>query len=725
MFFLQMARILLCIPDRTSFIKEIDMATDPLFDISTPDSISSIMTLKKFFLPAAMACLFLVQASCLQAADPCQLEDILVTARGVESQICLTPGGTAVMEAQDLFQAQDPSVTHTLSQIPGVEKISDSAWGSEINIRGMGRNRVVFLIDGCRVNTATDINGRFGFINTNEIERIEVLKGPVSALYGSGAMGGVINIITKKGKFSTQTDTATTLGAVTGSNPKGFTAFGDTALNSKNFWIYAFGAKRDYDSYDTGSGNEQANSFFEDGNLSLKSGFKWNPENITEMNIQYSKGEDIGIPGKGLALPVGPTVTYPDSHRTLIRLAHHISPVSPVLSQSDLTLFYQEIERDVTMEFPEGSSMDSIKPWGLHETLGAKWQNVLHLGSHNLVTGLDVWSWAMETSREKTLASGLIGIDTPLADARQTSAGFFMEDDMDITQSIILNLGGRMDYIKTKSDELYDWIVPPSSAIIPTLKRTAQSNWDTSWDAHAGLTWRPASDWSMTLLTAAAYRAPDLMERYKYLAFSGGEIYGNPDLDPERSWFFEYGLHYRAGKLSLSGAVYANFLKDMITEELVSGTTNIYQMENVNKARLLGGELEAAYHMDKWRVFATLAYTRGTDETNDTDLAFVPPLNGMAGIAHNDKGPGLWGEVNLKWAAKQDKIAAGETQTPGWATVNARAGYRFTIVQTRHEFMIGLDNIFDVDYANHLSTSRGIELSEPGFNALAAWKMEF
>jgi hemoglobin/transferrin/lactoferrin receptor protein len=699
------------------------MAPDPLFDISTPDA-SPITILKKLFLPVAMAFLFLLQASYLQAADPCQLEDILVTARGVESQICLTPGGTAVMEAQDLFHAQDPSVTHTLSQIPGVEKLSDSAWGSEINIRGMGRNRVVFLIDGCRVNTATDINGRFGFINPNEIERIEVLKGPVSALYGSGAMGGVINIITKKGKFSTQTDTATTLGVVTGSNPKGFTTFWDTALNSKNFWIYAFGAKRDYDAYDTGSGNEQANSFFEDGNLSLKSGFKWNPENITEMNIQYSKGEDIGIPGKGLALPVGPTITYPDSHRTLVSLTHHISPVSPVLAQSDLTLFYQEIERDVDMEFPESSAMDSIKPWGLHETLGAKWQNVLNLGSHSLVTGLDIWSWAMETSREKNFASGLTGIDTPLADARQTSAGFFMEDDMDITQSILLNLGGRIDYIKTKSDELYDWIVPPSPAMIPKLKRNAQSNSDTSWDAHAGLTWRPASDWSMTLLTAAAYRAPDLMERYKYLAFSGGEIYGNPDLDPERSWFFEYGLHYRTSNLRLSGAVYANFLKDMITEELNSGTTNVYQMENVNKARLLGGELEAEYHMDKWRVFATLAYTRGTDETNDT-LAFVPPLNGMAGIGHNDKGDGLWGEVNLKWAAKQDKIAAGETQTPGWATVNARAGYRFTIRQTRHELMIGLDNIFDVDYANHLSTSRGIELSEPGFNALAAWKMEF
>nr|NJM04941.1 Plug domain-containing protein [Desulfobacula sp.] len=71
-----------------------------------------------------------------------------------------------------------------------MKKTSDSPWGSDINIRGLGRNNVLFLIDGCRVNTATDINARFGLVNPQDIERVEVIKGPVSALYGWGRHGG-------------------------------------------------------------------------------------------------------------------------------------------------------------------------------------------------------------------------------------------------------------------------------------------------------------------------------------------------------------------------------------------------------------------------------------------------------------------------------------------------------------------------------------------------------
>ncbi|MDD9301386.1 MAG: TonB-dependent receptor [Desulfobacter sp.] len=235
------------------------------------------------------ACLVLIQAMPLLASECYTLADILVTARGKDSSVCLTPGGTAVMESQDIFQAQDPSITNTLTQIPGVEKSSDSAWGSAVNIRGLGREQVVFLIDGTRVNTATDINARFGLINPNEIQRVEVLKGPISSLYGSGTMGGVINIITRKGTFSDQTRTSSTIGGSTGLNPQGFSAFGQTALNSKNFWIYAFGGRRDYDPYETGKGTVQDHSFFADDTLGLKSAVKWNPANLTQINIQYTK----------------------------------------------------------------------------------------------------------------------------------------------------------------------------------------------------------------------------------------------------------------------------------------------------------------------------------------------------------------------------------------------------------------------------------------------------
>jgi len=654
------------------------------------------------------------------------IDDTLITARGVESRVSQTPGGTAVMGNDLLYQAQDPSITNTLARIPGVEKSSDSAWGSAVNIRGLGRNRVVFLIDGCRVNTATDVNAQFGFINPNEIERIEVLKGPVSALYGSGAMGGVVNVITKKGSFTEETATKTTLGAGYGSNPEGVTAFFDTMVNSKRFWIYGFGGKRDYDSYENGAGQTQSNSQFDDYNGSLKAGVKWNEMNITDINIQYLKGRDIGIPGKGMALPAGPEISYPDTDRTLVSLTHRFTPENSRLAESDLNLYYQEIDRNVVMDFPDGASMDTIKPSANHKTWGAKWQNVIDFASHGLVTGLDVWSWDIESIREKNLANGRTGIDTPLADARQISAGFFLEDDMPLGRGVTLNLGGRLDYIQAESDELYNWITPPVPAIAKTLKREARDDSDMSWDAHAGITWNISSPWSMTFLGAFSYRAPDLMDRYKYIAFSGGETYGNPDLDPERSSFLEYGLHYRRAGFSLSGSLYANYLKDMIAEKLADTAANVYQMENINEARIYGGELEARFRpAGAWELYASLAYTRGTDETDDTDLAFIPPLNGLVGAGYNTAGHGFWADGNLTWAGRQDKVAPGAQETPGWATVNAKAGYRFILAGIDHDLMVGVDNIFDVQYANHLSTSRGVLLAEPGVNVYMAYKVSF
>ncbi|MDD9301388.1 MAG: TonB-dependent receptor [Desulfobacter sp.] len=164
----------------------------------------------------------------------------------------------------------------------------------------------------------------------------------------------------------------------------------------------------------------------------------------------------------------------------------------------------------------------------------------------------------------------------------------------------------------------------------------------------------------------------------------------------------------------------------MITEALVPGSATVYQMENLNKARLLGGELDVQYRpFGLWQLYANIAYTRGTNETDNTDLSFIPPLNGLAGMGYNKNSPGLWGDINLTWAAHQNKVSSEETRTPGWATVNLKAGYRFLIGKTHHDLVLGIDNLLDKAYANHLSTSRGVELSEPGFNAYLAWKMTF
>jgi hemoglobin/transferrin/lactoferrin receptor protein len=668
--------------------------------------------------------LILLQGAAGLAAEDNAMEEIIVTARGVESTISQTPGGAALLESQDLFQSRDASVSNTLRKIPGVEKSSDSAWGSAINIRGLGRNRVVFLIDGSRVNTATDVNAQLGFINPDEVERIEVLKGPISSLYGSGSMGGVVNVITKKGGFAPETGFTANTGASLGTNAKGYSVFADTSVRSRDYWVYAFASKRGFDSYVDGDGQTVDNSQFEDHSLSLRSGFRWNDAAVTEINLQYMEGEDIGIPGRGLALPAGPEISYPQTDRTLASLTHTLTPGQPAWSESHLNLYFQEIDRNVLMDFPPGAPLDTILPSALHITWGAKWQNVFNSGSHGVVAGLDAWSWEIESSREKNFSSGMTGVDTPLADASQVSVGVFIEDDISLSPDWTLNLGGRLDHLETRSDELYNWIMPPAPSIPQVKIRDAESTDDLSWNAHAGLTWNTSTPWTTTWLAAAAYRAPDLLELYKYIAFAGGEIFGNPELDPERSYFAEWGLHYRERPFQLSASIYANFLEDLITEAFIGD--GVYRMENVDEAEIFGAELGVEWDFkDRWTAYATASYSEGKNKTDKAYLPFIPPLNGSLGIAFDSGDSGPWFDLNLDWANRQDKVAPGETETPGWVTVNARAGYRFRAGRVGQELMLGVDNLFDEQYTNHLSTSRNVLLAEPGFNAYAAWKMVF
>ncbi|GBC61461.1 TonB-dependent receptor [Desulfonema ishimotonii] len=655
-----------------------------------------------------------------------RLDEVVVTARGTDSRISQTPGGVGVIDADVVSEQQPMSLTNATRRIPGVEKSSDSAWGSAINIRGLGRNSVIFLIDGCRVNTATDINAQFGLVNPSDIERIEVLKGPVSALYGSGSIGGVVNVITKKGRF---TETPQWHGETALSytdNPEGVGTYGNLSFNSPDRWAFASGSYRDHDSYEAGDGDAVANSQFRDSHAKAGAGVKWNALNVTELQGQYSEARGVGIPGKGLSLPSGPDVTYTRTSLALLSLTHTFTPEGLSLAESKLSLFYQKIQRQVRIDhFPAAFPLTENRPGADHETWGLKWQNRFDLGTHTLVAGTDIWNWEIgDSGRYKTLKNGLTGEDSSLGDVEQFSGGIFAEDDWQLSERFVLNIGGRADYIEAESNDLYNWTDPPTPSIPISLRREGDTYDDVSWNAHAGLTWNLLPRWSMTFISASSYRAPDLMDRFKYISLGGGiELFGNPDLDPERSLFFEYGLHYNTRNLRFTASAYANYLDDLITEKVISDT--VHRMENVDEAEIYGAEFDVEwFFLPGWAAYANVAVTDGEDTTTDEDLPFIPPLNGLVGVRY-DHSAGFWGSLELEWAAKQDDVPSGRMESGSWETMNVRAGYRFPMGKTRQEIMVGVDNLFDKEYRNYLSTSRDIELKEPGISFLAAWKMRF
>ncbi|WP_319524014.1 TonB-dependent receptor [uncultured Desulfosarcina sp.] len=655
------------------------------------------------------------------------LEPIVVTARGTACPVSLTPGGVGVVDEEEIERVQPVSITDVTERIPGVEKTSDSPWGSDINIRGLGRNNVIFLVDGFRVNTATDINARFGLVNPDDIERIEVLKGPFSALYGSGSMGGVVNVITRKGGYSDDLRKSGQIKISGASNPQGAGVYAFGAGESSRGWLTAAGAYRDYDDREAADHDTIHNSGFRDDYAKLAGGFRWNDANETTVNFQQMEGHEVGIPGKGLSLPEGPDATYPRTSRVLYALTHAFAPDASRLTESKIDLYLQEIQRRVRLDnFPATMPLERLEPGADHRTLGLKWTNRIDLGAHRSTLGIDLWQWEVDgTERYRYFKNGLTGIDSSLGEVSQLDGGCFMEDDWRFSERVVLNIGGRLDFSHVKSDDLYNWIEPPSALITPTLKREGETTDDVSWQGHLGMTWQFADQWSATAIAASSYRPPDLMDRFKYINLgSGVELFGNPDLDPERSSFFETGLHYVSGRLRFSASAYANFLKDLIAEAAVSDT--VRQMENVNRAEIFGGEMLTEWRIaDRWSARADISYTHGRNKTEDEPLSYVAPLNGHVALRHGSIADGKWWvEAELAWAAEQDRVPDDQETVPGWQTVNLSAAYRFDLFGRVNTLNAAVTNLLDEEYRNALSTSRGILLEEPGIGFQCSWKID-
>ena len=141
------------------------------------------------------------------AAEPTQLEEVVVTASGFEQRITQAPASISVIPRAEIEETRATSIDEILTSVEGVDVGAPvgKTGGQTINIRGMGSDYTLILIDGRRQNTAGSVtpNG-FGETSTSflppvsAIDRIEVVRGPVATLYGSDAMGGVVNIITRK-----------------------------------------------------------------------------------------------------------------------------------------------------------------------------------------------------------------------------------------------------------------------------------------------------------------------------------------------------------------------------------------------------------------------------------------------------------------------------------------------------------------------------------------------
>jgi hemoglobin/transferrin/lactoferrin receptor protein len=596
---------------------------------------------------------------------------------------------------------------------------------------------VVILLNGKRLNTATDMNARLGFINPADVERIEVLKGPISALYGSGSIGGVVNIITRKGDFSEKLTPHGSLAASGSTNPGGADAYGAFSLAGPKAWGFVSAASRDFGNTYGGRDSRVYNSEFSDKQgramLALR---PWEALTFTLEGMK-SRGDDIGIPGGVSSMPALAKVTYSSSEFSLVSFAAGLELNREYLKSLEADIYYTENKRRVLVDqvpVPPASPYPvELRPSADHETWGGKIQALFEAGGHTLASGADFWTWAVESSRYRHMRNpnpppGRVARfhDQPTPSAEQLSLGLFAEDDWKLNDAFTLNLGLRLDHLNTEADPLYD--VRPNfgtggSTVFRELNGKTDEN-DLGWHLHAGLTWKMAGAWSQSLLLASGYRAADVMERFKYINLGNNvELFGNPDLDPERSLYAEYGLRYAGRPLRAELRLFADIVTDYIAEKSVSATER--KMENVDDARIYGAELEARWQfLGNWGLFGNVTGLYGKDENTGRALPGVAPVSGRLGLDFSHEN-GFWVKADTFMLAPQRHTPEGAGHTKGVITLNAAAGWRFEAGGLKHDLSLVLDNLLDTRYYNYLAHQRGYTVWEPGVSASLNYGLAF
>ena len=675
---------------------------------------------------------------------PVTLGEITVTSTKKETTIKETPLPIEIETKKTIEETNATTAPDLLSSLPGIAIQRDGIWATSVNIRGMGSSSQVVLVDGDRIETATDLDAALSLIDLNDIERIEVIKGAASSLYGTGALGGVVNFITKAPGFSDELNTSGSISSYYNSVNKGYSNNINFDLK-RNFWYFRInGTLRKAGNTKTPSGILN-NSQYSDNNISAL--LELLPFTNNNLKIEYQRynGNDIGIPGGYPLFPDNALVKYSGIERNLFSAQYQIKNISTLLSNISLKYYNQNIYRNVEnipylVQHPnplQNVYVESITPNARHYINGIQLQtNLIPFSNQILIAGIDAWQRKLDSRRERNLkiemldSSGSVIAtnyqtvgERPLPEASFTSIGMFAQDDIILNKKLRLSIGSRIDRIGVSNSEISN----PVYVILNGVRNNSPQNqvlyWssynahDISWSGNAGCIYSLNGEIDLTFNFARSFRSPSLEERYQYIDLGNLVKLGNPDLKPGKGYLFDAGLRIWDKIFLLKWNVYLNLLNDLVTQ--IPGT---YENRpalietNIGKARLYGSDFSLQYNYNSWSsVYFNASYVLGKDILNDLYLPQIPPLNGVLGfkIIRFD----YLLDVSANIFAAQKKIAPGEISTLGYAYFNAliqSPSFNINIANCR--VIGGVQNLTNKSYRNHLSTNRGFIREEPGRN---------
>ena len=660
----------------------------------------------------------------VQAQETVELDEVKVTAGRVEQELMDVNMSVSVITQEEIRRSSARNVGELLEDIPGVRINNDGGQGMKrIKIRGEDAFRTLVMIDGQKVSEHKSMSGSPMLIDPSMIERIEVIKGPASVLYGSDAIGGAINIITKKGGTK-PIEGEVSAGMNTSASGKNASG---SIYGGIDGWKYRLSASiEDNDNLKTPKG-EMENTYFTARSVSGFLSYDFTPDATVGASLDYYDLEfgssDVNTPGFA--------VDVPKWTRFKAAAFGEFKNITSSFVRLRTDIFYQKSKKDMTNTVPgvwTQGEVDTFKAMGFEEaflnrvgvqagnayvlqphasndmnqygfSIQADWQigdrNYLIAGYEISYDDLNAHSWNTGTNVMPMMLT-----DKNYDGYQMTNAVYASMETL-LSANLTLTYGARYTWVKTDMDSINNKMGT----------KTSGEGSDGKIVFNAGVLWHGTDNLTLRASYAQGYRSPILQELYIDTSMgSTGTTYANPDLKPETSDNFEIGARWNSTGLSADLAIFYSTADDYIAT-LYNAQKRGYQYNNVAEAKTFGVELTSSVRIAEtgFEPYLTATWMRRQYQ-NGNGFSTYDTATPEFMLRYGVRWSGMYAGLDLRadaFARSQTEIeyddgvqsAAGSNsyRLGGYTTLNLTAGVDFG-PKRQYSFDLGLYNIFDKGY---------------------------
>ncbi len=649
--------------------------------------------------------------------------DISLKASAIEAEEIVISGGYSSTQHENAVKIDvlrmdpvelkaTPNFMEVLTKVPGVDMISKGPGVSKPVIRGLSMNDILVLNNGVRFENYQYSSHHPLGIDEFGIEYVEIIKGPASLLYGSDAIGGVIDFIKERpapvgtiiGDYNLQLF-SNTLGMTNNLGVKG--------ASKKFYGGVRFGQKTNAD-YLQGGGAFVPNSRFNELAFKANAGFT---DKIGSFKLYYDFGnQKLGLVEDEAIEEIGSRGRKNE-------------------------IFYQELNTHLL------SAVNKMYLGRFKLDINAAYQNteLIHFGE------IDVYEIQMRLSTITYDARlhlpspsgseyiiGFQGFNQQNANLNDRETKLLPDATTNNYSAFGLLQHAFFKKLKLQTGLRYDARAISTQAVgypADTMEyRPALEKHYGSFSGSLGATYNVTERLLFRANFAAAYRTPNLAELTSNGQHELRYEKGDPDLVPENAYETDLSMHFHMDHITFDIAGFYNILNHYIfispTGDTTASGVSIYQYKQSN-SRLTGGEAGFHFHPKplKWLHFETTFASVFGKQTNGTYLPFIPAMKLNVDLrAEKEKLAFLhhaFASINSNTAFAQNHPAPDETATAGYTLLNLSIGADIKIANQFLSFMISATNLFDTKYIDHLSTLKEVNFFDPGRNFSLTLKVPF